>query len=77
MHAQRVGVIGGSKFHLALGTIAVLFLSSSALVYIFDSCSIATNWDFPMFEDGACGAGFCKAKVNSCAAMMAFSAEYL
>ena len=30
------------------------------LAYILDSCSIATNWDLPMFENGAWGAGFYK-----------------
>ena len=39
----------------------LLSLSSAALVNIVDSCSIATNWDLPMFENGYWGAGFCKA----------------
>ena len=38
----------------------MLFPSSAALVNILDSCSIATNWDSPMFENGAWGAGFYK-----------------
>ena len=39
----------------------VLFSSLSALVNILESCSIANNWDSPMFENGAWGAGFFKA----------------
>ena len=39
----------------------VLFPSSAALVKILDSVSITTNWDSTMFENGACGAGFCRA----------------
>ena len=39
----------------------VLFPSSAALVKILHSASIATNWDSPMFENGAWGAGFCRA----------------
>ena len=59
------------------GGSAVLFPSSSALVYILDSFSIATNWGFPMFGNGAWGAWFFKAWANYRAAMVAFSVEYL
>ena len=59
------------------GGSAVLFTVSAALVNILKSCSIATNWDSPMFENGARGAVLFKAYANSRAAMMEFSAEYL
>ena len=55
----------------------MIFPSLAALVNILESCSIATNWNSPIFENGACGNGFFKAYANSCAAMMAFSAEDL
>ena len=43
------------------GGYVVLFLPSAALVNILDSCSIATECDSPMFENGTWGAVFCKA----------------
>ena len=42
---------------------------------ISESCSIATIWESPMLEIGACGAGFFRAWANLCAAMMTFSEE--
>ena len=38
----------------------MLFVLSAALVNILESCSIENNWDSPMLENGALGAGFFK-----------------
>ena len=50
---------------------------SATLVNISESFSIATIWESPMLENGAWGAGFCRAWANLCAAMMIFSEEEL
>ena len=43
------------------GGSVVLFPSSTNLVKILESVSIAPNWSSPMSENGAWGAGFCRA----------------
>ena len=45
------------------------------MLKIFASCFIASNCSSPNFKNGAAGAGFCSACVNSVAAIVAASAE--
>ena len=57
------------------GGSTVWCILAATLEKITESCSIATIWESPMLENGAWGAGLCRAWANSCAAMMKFSEE--
>ena len=50
---------------------------AASLEKIPESFSIAIIWESPMLENGAWGAGFCRAWANSCDAMMTFYEEEL
>ena len=61
---------GGFFTVCCCGGSAIFCKLSSTLENIWESFSIATIWESPILENGAWGAGFFKARANSCAAMM-------